>query len=194
MNPQIQDNDIIQQVLNGQRNAYAILVDRYKNYVFTLALRYVNNREIAEELSQDVFVKAFRSLIDFKGTSKFSTWLYAIVNTTCLSYLRKKRTNIDFFEEGDLIKLSENRSNNDQVSITVKQNHQLIYRALERLSAADAQLLQLFYLAEQRVEEIALITGISANTVKVKLHRARNRLKDIMEQHFKEELQSYQST
>jgi len=194
MNSQIRDNDIIQQVLNGQKNAYAILVDRYKNYVFTLVLRYVNNRETAEELSQDVFVKAFRSLIDFKGNSKFSTWLYAIVNTTCLSYLRKKQEHVAFFEEAELIRLSENNGTDHHLSIAAKQNHQLIYRALERLPPADAQLLQLFYLAEQRIEEMALITGISANTIKVKLHRARNRLKDVLEQHFKEELQSYQST
>ncbi|PZF74628.1 RNA polymerase sigma factor [Taibaiella soli] len=190
MNSQIQDNDIIQQVLNGQKNAYAILVDRYKNYVFTLVLRYVNNRETAEELAQDVFVKAFRSLVDFKGTSKFSTWLYTIVNTTCLSYLRKKQENVHFFEEADLVHLSENRATADHLPLS-KQNYQLIQRALEHLPAADAQLLQLFYLAEQRIDEIVLITGISANTVKVKLHRARNRLKDILEQHFKEELETY---
>jgi len=78
-------------VLQGQQAAYATLVTRYEGYVFTIAMRFVNNREVAEELAQDAFVKAYRYLADFKGNSKFSTWLYTIVNTTCLSHLRKKK-------------------------------------------------------------------------------------------------------
>jgi RNA polymerase sigma factor (sigma-70 family) len=85
------DHTVIQQVLKGQTAAYSVLVERYQSFVFTLALRYVPNRETAEELAQDIFVKAFRCLADFKGNSKFSTWLYTIVNTTCISYLRKKQ-------------------------------------------------------------------------------------------------------
>src|SRR5580700_8772213 len=88
---EVDDFAIIQQVLQGQHAAYAVLVGRYQSYVFTLAMRYVNNRETAEELAQDVFVKAYRYLADFKGNSKFSTWLYTIVNSTCLSHLRKKK-------------------------------------------------------------------------------------------------------
>src|SRR3954467_5276953 len=91
MHQQTDDIAVIQMVLQGQQAAYATLVERYQQYVFTLAMRYVNNRELAEELSQDVFVKAYRCLADFKGHSKFSTWLYTIVNSTCLSQLRKKK-------------------------------------------------------------------------------------------------------
>ncbi len=90
MQGQADDIAVIQSILQGQQSAYATLVNRYQLYVFTLVMRYVNNREIAEELAQDVFVKAYRYLADFKGNSKFSTWLYTIVNTTCLSYIRKK--------------------------------------------------------------------------------------------------------
>ena len=65
--------DIISRVLQGDANAYASLVQQYQNFVFTIVLRYVKSREDAEEVAQDVFVKAYRSLADFKGTSKFST-------------------------------------------------------------------------------------------------------------------------
>src|SRR5688500_5845045 len=85
------DNEIISKVLGGDQQAYAILVDRYQNYVFTLSLRFTKNREDAEEVSQDIFIKAYRALADFKGNSKFSTWLYTIVNNTCISFLRKKK-------------------------------------------------------------------------------------------------------
>src|SRR5919202_5602274 len=85
------DMDIISQVLKGQHQAYSVLVERYKNYVFTIVLRYIKSREDAEEVAQDIFVKAYRSLADFKGTAKFSTWLYTITTTTCITFLRKKK-------------------------------------------------------------------------------------------------------
>ena len=101
------DIEIINRILSGDSNAYGELVKKYQNYVFTLALRFTHNREDAEEVAQDIFIKAFMSLADFKGNSKFSTWLYTIVYTTSITFLRKKRletTSIDdehtFFATG----------------------------------------------------------------------------------------------
>src|SRR3712207_2415735 len=88
------DIEIISRVLKGDQQAYAVLVERYKNYVFTIVLRYVKSREDAEEVAQDVFVKAYRALADFKGTAKFSTWLYTVTTTTCLTFLRKNRPEV----------------------------------------------------------------------------------------------------
>ena len=91
MNTGPTDSEIISRVLQGDQPAYAELVNRYQNFVFTIALRYAGNREDAEEIAQDIFVKAYRSLADFRGASKFSTWLYTIVTTSCITFLRKKR-------------------------------------------------------------------------------------------------------
>src|SRR4030095_12874686 len=91
MSTGLSDSEIISKVLSGDQQAYAGLVNRYQNYVFTLALRFTKNREDAEEVSQDVFIKAYRALADFKGASKFSTWLYTIVNNTGITFLRKKK-------------------------------------------------------------------------------------------------------
>src|SRR6187399_2591442 len=88
------DNEIISRVLKGEQNAYAELVNRYQAYVFTLTLRMIKSREDAEEVAQDVFIKAYKYLADFKGASKFTTWLYTIVNNTCISFLRKKKLDI----------------------------------------------------------------------------------------------------
>lgn len=88
MQSAITDNDIIHQV-NGNQQAYAQLVSRYQNYVFTIVSRYLSSREDAEELSQDIFVKAYRSLGDFRE-SKFSTWLYTITTTSCITFLKKQ--------------------------------------------------------------------------------------------------------
>src|SRR6478735_400418 len=85
------DNEIISRVLQGEQQIFAELVNRYRHFVFTIALRYANNREDAEEIAQDVFVKAYRSLADFRSDSKFSTWLYAITTNTCITFRRKRK-------------------------------------------------------------------------------------------------------
>jgi len=83
------DQIIINQILEGDTNAFSVLVDRYKDLVFTLAIRMVKNREEAEEVSQDTFIKVYKSLSKFKGNSKFSTWIYKVAYNTCLDRLKK---------------------------------------------------------------------------------------------------------
>src|SRR3954462_14038435 len=94
MHTESNDTDVIALVLKGNQQAYSILVERYRNFVFTLVLRYIKSREDAEEVAQDVFVKAYRSLADFKGNSKFSTWLYTVATTTSITFLRKKKLEV----------------------------------------------------------------------------------------------------
>src|ERR1700754_4756487 len=91
MHSKLSDIELIQQTLSGNQSAYADLVKRHQRFVFTLALRFAKNREDAEEITQDCFVKAYRSLTSFQRQSKFSTWLYSIVYTTAMTSLRKKR-------------------------------------------------------------------------------------------------------
>jgi len=104
------DNEIIQSVLKGDQALYAQLVKRYQHFVFTIALRYTPNREDAEEIAQDVFVKAYRSLADFRGESKFSTWLYTIVTTTCITFLRKKKVTIHSLDNEQVFEMADNRA------------------------------------------------------------------------------------
>ena len=85
------DNEIISRILRGETALYATLVSQYQSFVFSICLRFVTQREDAEEIAQDVFVKAYRYLGDFRGDSKFSTWLYSITHTSCISFLRKKK-------------------------------------------------------------------------------------------------------
>ncbi|WP_369409860.1 RNA polymerase sigma factor [Wocania arenilitoris] len=76
-------------VIDGDTNAFSLLVDRYKDLIFTLSLRMMKNREEAEEVSQDTFIKIYKSLHKFKGDSKFSTWIYKVAYNTCLDRLKK---------------------------------------------------------------------------------------------------------
>jgi len=105
----LNDNEIISKVLAGDHPAYAGLVNRYQNYVFTLALRIVKNREDAEEVAQDVFIKAYKYLADFRGASKFTTWLYTIVNNTCISFLRKKKLNMYSLDNEKVFEVADNQ-------------------------------------------------------------------------------------
>ena len=186
------DIEIINRVVAGDTHAFGELVKKYQNYVFTLALRFTHHREDAEEVAQDIFVKAYKSLADFKGNSKFSTWLYTIVYTTSITFLRKKKldtTSID--DEHTFMQLENQDGGFNANQVEQKSKMTMLNQALNLLSPDDAQLLTLFYKAEQSLEEIAGILGVEANTVKVRLHRARTRLKEKMEKHLKQEFKEF---
>jgi RNA polymerase sigma factor (sigma-70 family) len=183
------DIELINTVLKGDQQAYALIVDRYQSFVFTLVLRYVKSREDAEEVAQDIFVKAYRALADFKGASKFSTWLYTIVTTTCISFLRKKKLEIHSLNNEKVLAVAKNRDSGMNAN-QVEQKSKLIMvnNAIALLNPDDAEIITLFYKGEQTLEEIAQVLGIEANAVKVRLYRARTRLKEKMQKHFAAEV------
>ncbi|MET0635011.1 MAG: RNA polymerase sigma factor [Chitinophagaceae bacterium] len=185
----LNDNDIISNVLAGDQQAYALIVERYQNYVFTLVLRFTRSREDAEELSQDIFVKAYRALAGFKGESRFSTWLYTIVNTTCITFLRKKKLEVLSLDNENVFASADNIDSGASANqVEQKSRLAMVTNAINRLGADDAEVLTLFYKAEQSLEEIAGILGIETNTAKVRLHRARTRLKTVMETFYADEV------
>lgn len=191
MSAGLSDNEIISRVLQGEQNAYAELVTRYQNYVFTLTLRMIKSREDAEEVAQDVFIKAYRSLADFRRESKFSTWLYTITNTTSITFLRKKKLEIHSLDNEKVFEVADSRDSGFRANmVEQKSRTNMVNRAISMLSPDDAEVLTLFYKAEQSLEEISKILGIETNTVKVRLHRARTRLKEKMETHFSEEVKN----
>jgi RNA polymerase sigma factor (sigma-70 family) len=182
---ELTDTEVIKKVLAGEQALFAQLVQRYQSYVFTLVHRFTDNREDAEEISQDVFVKAYRSLADFRGEAKFSTWLYTVVRTTCITFLRKRKldtTSLD--NERTAIQLENKESGFTANAVERKSRHAMVNAAIRMLSPDDSQILTLFYKGEQTLEEIGRVMSLDPNTVKVKLHRARNRLKERMEKHF----------
>ncbi len=170
------DNFYIEKVRNKETAAYSFLVDKHKNMVFSIALRILRNREDAEELSQDVFVKAFHSLDTFKGDSKFSTWLYRIVYNAAISKTRKKKMEtvdldynlIDNYST-DEIKEDVNRLGYDEQKIIVE-------KILQGLNPEESAMIQMFYFQENSTEEIGEIMGMTQSNVKVKLHRLRKKL------------------
>jgi len=189
MSTGLNDSEIISKVLTGDQQAYAELVTRYQYYVFTLAFRFTKNREDAEEVSQDIFVKAYRALADFKGNSKFSTWLYTIVNNTCITFLRKKKLQTHSLDKEGVFEVADSQDSGLRANqVEQKSKVAMVNNAIKMLGADDAEIITLFYKSEQSLEEIAQILGLETNTAKVRLHRARTRLKEKMQQHFSEEV------
>lgn len=185
MSTGLSNTEIISHVLQGNPQAYAGLVNRYQNFVFTIVLRHIKTREDAEEVAQDVFIKAYKALADFKGTAKFSTWLYTITTTTCLSFLRKNKLETVSLDNEKIVVVADRiDSGMNTNKIEQKSGVAMVTAALTLLRSDDATILTLFYKGEQTLDEIAQVLGIEANAVKVRLHRARARLKEKMEKHF----------
>jgi len=180
------DNFYIDRVLSGDVSAYATLVAKHKSLVFSIALRILNNREDAEEIAQDCFLKAYRSLKFFKKKSKFSTWLYRIAYNAAISRTRKKR--LEFVPMDNYITQNYSEDKEPETIIGLEDHEQtvLIDRALKGLSDDENLLIALFYKGENSIEEISNITGLSVSNVKVRLHRIRkklyNEISEIMQQ------------
>src|ERR1700744_1198635 len=187
MQSKLTDIELIDRTLAGDQSAYAELIKRHQRFVFTLAQRFAKNREDAEEIAQDCFVKAYRSLSNFQKQSKFSTWLYSIVYTTAMSSLRKKRVetaSIDDEESGLQI---ESIGDYEPNSVENKSRSFYLNQAIGQLLPDDAAIITLFYKGEQSLEEIGQALNMESNTVKVKLFRARQRLKERLERNLKHE-------
>lgn len=189
MQSKLSDIELIEQTLAGNQAAYADLVKRHQRFVFTLALRFSKNREDAEEISQDCFIKAFRSLSSFQQQSKFSTWLYSIVYTTAMTFLRKKRIDTDSIDDENTYIQLESQSSSLNNNMAEKRSRSFyLNQAIGQLLPDDAAIITLFYMGEQSLEEIGQTLGIETNTVKVKLFRARQRLKEKLEKNLKNEV------
>ena len=170
----------IEKVLNGEPASYAPLVERYKDMAYNISLRIVRRPEDAEEITQDAFVKAYRSLKGFKGDAKFSTWLYRIVYNSSVSHIRRKqRVDLADSESMDRLRIADPAEESDQ------QNDELMVTALKRatdsLPAEEQTMITLYYYDDRSIDEIAGIMNLSVSNVKVKLFRTRKKLHDLVQ-------------
>jgi RNA polymerase sigma-70 factor (ECF subfamily) len=158
------------------------MVRTFQHMVYTVCHRVLRNTEDAEEATQDTFVKAYQNLGGFSGGSKFSTWLYSIAFRTAISHGRRRRS--DGISVDELI---HHPAADGEKGVEQGDAKQHLEKALRSLSEEDASILSFFYLEEMTVEEIVTATGLSASNVKVKLHRGRKKLLDILNSELKGE-------
>ena len=177
------DQKLIDAINKGDTKAYAQLVNRYKDLVYTLAIRMLKHKEEAEEVAQDTFVKVFKSLQQFKGDSKFSTWIYRVTYNTCLDRIKKNKKHLNDVAIDDLTFNKLDAIDNALENMIKKEKQKLIKQCIAKLPEDSSALLTLFYFEELSLDEISKIINIEANTIKVKLFRARKKLAVILEQY-----------
>lgn len=182
------DKYYIEQVLNNNPYSFSHLVDRHKDRAFNLALRICGNREEAEEVTQDAFLKAYRSLKGFKMKSSFSTWLYRIIYNTAISFVRSRRKGVLSLEEFPVDIKDFEAVASDSEEAEAEYRNSLINFALRKINDDERGLITLYYFEEMSADEISELTGISKPNIKVKLFRARQKMLEIIEKVEKKKL------
>lgn len=182
------DHTCIQKIQKGDNSAFAVLVDRYRDMVYTIIHRIVRNHEEAEEIAQDVFLKTFHSLNSFKGKSKFSTWIYRIAYNAAITQTRKKKIEMGALDEQLMENYTQDEISEDVYTLDTQEQKKFIDHVLAKLPEKDYLIIAFYYKEECSIGEIAEITGLSESNVKVKLHRIRKKLYDDLNVLMKEKL------
>ena len=174
------DVAIIQQVLAGDESAFAELVKKYQKQVQALAWRKIGDFHIAEDITQDTFLKVYQKLHTLKDPNQFSGWLYVITTNLCSTWLRKKRIRTERLEDAE-ITMTQNDAysrhiTEDQHKATVDAQRETVRKLLAKLKESERTVMTLHYLGEMTIEEISRFLGVSGSTIKSRLRRARNRL------------------
>lgn len=170
------DSIYLEQIRSGNSNAFEMLINKHKTMAFNVALRICRNREDAEEVLQDAFLKVFYSLNNFEGKSKFSTWLFSIVYHQAISKIRKKSLNQHSLDDENIDNFAVADISDEINYLRSEEQTKYINLALTKLAEEDSAIVTLFYLNESSIEEVSEITGLSEANVKVKLHRSRKKL------------------
>ena len=177
------DDKLVQLTLEGDHDAFAVLVEKYQSQIHALAWRKIGDFHIAEDITQEVFLTAYQKLATLTHPDRFAKWLYVIANNLCVTWLRKEAsqpqqqslTSIDPEELAELCYFEYAAKQQEEVE---KESHRaLIQKLLSKLREADRTVIRLYYLAEMTCEEISKFLGVSQNTIKSRLSRARKRLK-----------------
>ncbi len=169
-------SDCIDKVLAGNINAFTYIVESHKDKAYNLAFRICCNREEAEEIAQDSFLKAYRALGSFKRKSSFSTWFYRIVYNTAISQVRIRKKGVLSLEDfpvdaTDFIGYDKSEEDADD-----EYRKTLINFAFQKINEEDRSLITLHYYEEMSTDEISEVTGISKANIKVRLFRARQKM------------------
>ena len=184
-----QEDDLwyIDKVLDGDSSYYSFLVEKYESKAYTLALRIVRNEEDAQEVSQDAFLKAFKSLSKFKREASFSSWLYRIVYNTSLSRIKKKQiktTELTFESEN----ISIDETQQGFARLVKEDRKRYLQLAMNQLSEEESTMINLFYSDDKNADEIGEIMSLSHGNVRVKLLRTRKKLLTILSQALNKEI------
>lgn len=180
------DFNLVSKAKDGDQKAYAELMRRYKDSIYFMAVKMVNNKDDAMDLTVETFGKAFENLDKYKPDFAFSTWLFRIATNNCIDFIRKKRINVVSLQkiyeddgDGKEFQIRSEGLNPEETSIK-KQENEKLKNIVDQLPSRYRTLIILKYFDEQSYEEIAQQLDIPLGTVKAQLFRARDLLSNIM--------------
>jgi RNA polymerase sigma factor (sigma-70 family) len=172
------DAALIEKVKKGDTQAFRQLVDKYKDVSLSLACSILKDKEKAEDVLQDVFIKVFQKASSFKHQSAFSSWLYRIVVNTSYNDLKRNKSYLEL----ENLNSNESQANEKTVLQQLKEEDQkkFVVVALNRLKPDEALVLRLFYLCDMSLKEVQKVTNFTASKIKVDLHRGRKNMEIVL--------------
>ena len=175
------DAELIQRVLAGDETAFSALVRKYQRSVHALAWRKIGDFHIAEDITQDTFLKAYQNLSTLKEPRSFASWLYVITANQCKAWLRKNRKWTQALEETSSAQLEKATYSEYVIAenerMTAETHREVVKKLLAKLQESDRTVITLYYLGGMTYEEISNFLGVSEATIRNRLYRARRRLK-----------------
>jgi len=172
-----EEHETIRRCLDGEPEQYALLVDRYKAMAYNVAYRMLGDADLARDMAQESFISAYEGLENYQYSAKFSSWLYRIVVNKCKDHLRTVRDTVLIDEISDIIPAGERTP---EQAASLRQTGEALQKALNSLPAEYREVIVLKHIEELDYQEIADILGVSVNTLKVRAHRGRERLKELL--------------
>ena len=176
------DMQLIQRVLDGDDTAFSVLVRKYQRSVHALAWRKIGDFHIAEDITQDTFLKAYQRLSTLKEPQRFASWLYVIAANHCSTWLRKKRLKTQSLEDTHSAQLEKATYSGYVIAenerTTAEARREVVKKLLARLQESERTVITLHYLGGMTHEEISEFLGVSVAAIKNRLYRAREPLKE----------------
>ncbi len=169
------DLELVKRTKSGDTDAFSVLVQRHQHVVYNLAYRYMRDAGLAEDMAQEAFLKGFRLLKGFRGDCRFSTWMYRVTSSVCLSEIarRKKRGEVQFDPR--------HGGTGEDGKIEARDTAEIIRRCVTQLPERYATIITMYYLKETPYEEIASAMEIPIGTLKTWMFRARKELRVLVE-------------
>lgn len=175
------DVALIQRILAGDENAFESLIKKYQKQVHAFASRKVGDFQTAEDITQETFFRVYQKLATLNDPAKFSAWLYAIVNHLCIAWHRKNRLQTESLQEIHISEIETDVYSRyvtiEHAKTTAEMQRDLVRNLLTKLKESDQEVITLHYFEEMTSSEIGAHLGVSENTIKSRLHRARQQLK-----------------
>ena len=180
----MKDEDIIRQVLKGDSELYAEIIDRYSGKVYSTAYSYTHHQEEAKDLVQEILIKTYNSLNGFKADARFSTWLYRIAVNSCIDWSRKKKSKVLMtamsYEDTNIFEMISSDTESPEELFLQQENMETVRNAVDDLPEIYKTVLILYYFEELQVQEICNILDIPRKTIETRLYRAKKILKAIL--------------